>query len=304
MLTLSLDRGWVDSLGEERRTFDLREFLASSMPWRCYLVDGSGRVAVDENGLVSCAEVPKGSWLLGRTRDGVTHFVFCGVGAAEANGPGTPSFVALTDIGERLSDDEALLATQASALSQWHSSDRFCAGCGGEVKAIEMGWATQCQRCRRIEYPRTDAAVIVQICDEEDRVLLVHNVAWAKHRVSLPAGFVEAGETPRRAVIREIQEEVGLSVCDPTYLGSQPWPRPRSLMLGFRARLAGPALPRPDQVEIDWAAFYHRDEYRQAVREGKIVPPRPTSIAQAMLSAWLDGDGNKNPDLSARSGTL
>lgn len=285
MLKLTLDRGQVDSLGNLRPDFSVSGFLASGKPWKCYIVDGLGNIAVqkeDESRLWERQVLPGEAWLLGRTRDGITHFALMSDRCDESG-----TFMPLTAIGADLEGDQALLGAQAVAISRWHHMDQFCAGCGAAVEIIESGWATRCTKCGRVEYPRTDPAVIVRIRDEEDRVLLAHNMAWPDNRASFPAGFVEAGESPRRAVIREMEEEIGLHVADIEYLGAQPWPGPRSLMLAFDARVVGEGTPRPDGVEIDWAAFYSRDEYREALRSGRLRVPRKTAIANSMLADWF-----------------
>ena len=130
--------------------------------------------------------------------------------------------------------------------------------------------------------------VIVRVTDGHDRILLAHNMTWDKPMLSLPAGYIEAGETPRRAIERELIEEVGVPVHKFQYLGAHPWPGPRSLMLAFHAETVNEVIqPIPDQIEIDYAGFYSRDEYVRQLREEKIFAPRSSSIAASMLTDWL-----------------
>ncbi len=124
-----------------------------------------------------------------------------------------------------------------------------------------------------------------------DRVLLARQPVWPPQRYSVLAGFVEVGESLEACVRREIEEEVGVLVDRVRYLGSQPWPFPRSLMLGFSA-VADPSVPlRPADGEIEEARWVHRDTVRAALEsetgavEGLLLPPG-VSIAYRMLRGW------------------
>ncbi|WP_181783205.1 NAD(+) diphosphatase, partial [Pseudonocardia pini] len=151
------------------------------------------------------------------------------------------------------------------------------------------------------EYPRTDPAVICLVHDGADRVLLARQPVWPPGRYSVLAGFVEAGESLEACVAREIGEEVGLDVTDVTYLGSQAWPFPRSLMLGFHAR-ADPDQPLvPADGEIEEARWITRAELRESMARGDwaatpepgsrtVLLPGRVSIARSMLDAWAELD--------------
>jgi NTP pyrophosphohydrolases containing a Zn-finger, probably nucleic-acid-binding len=268
----ALDRGNVDSRSEWRVDFQVPEDSVT------HLVDGRGRIWMDGDELASVPSM-SGDWLLGQTPDGVVHCVRLV--------EGHENMVPLTFIATSLSDTDALLGSIGVALGRWHFADRYCCGCGAEVEIIEAGWATKCMSCERIEYPRTDPAVIVLVLDEQERALLAHNTMWPDDlMMSLPAGFVEAGESPRRAVERELMEEVGVSVDDVSYLAAQPWPGPRSLMIGCKA-VATSTKVVPDGVEIDRARFFSRGEYMAAIESGEVRAPGPASIAHAILKAWL-----------------
>lgn len=183
--------------------------------------------------------------------------------------------------------DMQLIATCAG-LGAWHDNAEFCARCGGRARFDAGGWQRQCERCERIEYPRTDPSIIVAIFDDDDRILVAHNTMWRPGYASLVAGFMEMGEAPEQTVERETLEEVGLHVDQIEYVDSQAWPFPRSLMLGFRARVkAGTSpTPVPDGQEIEWARFYSREEYGAALRRGEVEGPGPISIARAMITDW------------------
>ncbi|MDC4233859.1 NAD(+) diphosphatase [Actinomyces sp. B33] len=200
-------------------------------------------------------------------------------------------WAALRWCGHLLGDDDAALAAAAAALAAWHDSFRYCPRCAAPVEPRAGGWSTACTGCGAVEFPRHDPAIIVLVVDGRDRALLAHNTAWSGSFASAIAGFVEAGESPDRAVAREVREEVGLEVRDVEYLGSQPWPFPRSQMLGYRARTVGAeAVPVPDGQEIEWARFYSREDLAEEIRGGRLEPPGRASIASAMLRDWYGGE--------------
>jgi NAD+ diphosphatase len=192
-------------------------------------------------------------------------------------------------IGSSLGDLEAGLFTAALALANWHDSHRFAPQTGAPTVPAEGGWVRKSVEDGREVFPRTDAAIIVGVVDDDDRILLGSNAMWATNRFSLLAGFVEPGESLESAVVREVFEESGIRVIDPVYLGSQPWPFPASLMLGFIARV-DPALKSrltPDGNEILELRWFSRDELTASL--GEIGLPGPTSIARAILEHWYGG---------------
>ena len=197
---------------------------------------------------------------------------------------------ALRAMGAQMTARDAGLATTATALAAWHARSAYCPSCGGRTSIIEAGWARRCSDCATVHFPRTDPAVIMAVTDTSDRLLLVRGATWAPRRYSVVAGFVEAGESVEAAVAREVWEETGLRVADVEYLASQPWPFPRSLMLGCRARLApGEDRPRPDGQEVVEARLVSRDELTAAADEGSILLPGPTSIARLLIEDWYGG---------------
>jgi len=198
--------------------------------------------------------------------------------------------------GDALSARDADLLTEAMALVNWHAGYTFCPKCGADTRNDHSGWARRCDNGHEL-FPRTDPAVIVLVLDDDDRLLLGSNALWENNRYSLLAGFVEAGESFEQAVIREVEEESGITVADPSYLGSQPWPFPRSLMVGFEARVAAgtdPAALRPDGEEILDLRWFTRDQLRDQ-NSGLLLPGR-TSIARALIEAWLAADGGPTLD--------
>ncbi|PRX44173.1 NAD+ diphosphatase [Prauserella shujinwangii] len=198
--------------------------------------------------------------------------------------------------GALLDDTAAGLFTTAVALRNWHRRGGFCARCGGTVRRVQFGWATRCQSCGREEYPRTDPAVICLVHDDVgtngEHVLLARQPVWPPGRYSVLAGFVEAGESLEACTEREIREEVGVEVRDVRYLGSQPWPFPRSIMLGFAARADRAAEPVPADGEIEDARWVARAEVRAAFdgEHAELALPGNASIAHVMLRAWARAD--------------
>jgi NAD+ diphosphatase len=247
-------------------------------------VSGTGRVAIRQSAdaltldLVASTDVdydPQAHLWLG-TVDQVPIFAALGEPVRA---------VGLRDGLDRLSPVEAELAMRAAALAQYHSRQRFCPECGGLTGVDDLGRSRLCAGCGQAHFPRTDPAIIVAVADAQDRLLLGHHAGWPDHRYSVLAGFVEAGESLEQTVYREVMEEVGLAVDDIRYVSSQPWPMPRSLMLGFTARTAEVDL-RPDGVEIVAALWVDRPGLRQAVRTGEVLLPTPVSIAYRLITTW------------------
>jgi NAD+ diphosphatase len=180
--------------------------------------------------------------------------------------------------------DEATwtLAGRAAQLVDWDRTHRFCGQCATATEPAESERARRCPRCGLVAFPRLAPAVIVLIERDDGRILLARNPNFPMPFFSLLAGFVEPGETLEQAVERETFEEVGVTVGDITYWGSQPWPFPHSLMVGFRARyLGGDFVLQAD--EIAEAGWFGRDEL-------PMTPPT-MSIAGRMIEHWSTARG-------------
>src|SRR3981189_2233597 len=196
--------------------------------------------------------------------------------------------------GQIFDDVSAQLVATATALLNWHDNARFSAVDGAPTKAIKGGWARVNATNGHEEFPRIDPAVICLVHDGHDRAVLARQTAWPERLFSLLAGFVEAGESFETCVGREITEEIGLTVTDVRYLGSQPWPFPRSLMVGFHA------IGDPEQEfsfndgEIAEAAWFTRAEGREAPDHGdwssdspsRLLLPGSISIAREIIESW------------------
>ncbi|MDR2294563.1 MAG: NAD(+) diphosphatase [Microbacterium sp.] len=189
--------------------------------------------------------------------------------------------------------DGALLL-EAVSLARWILDAGHCAFCGAEARLTTGGWARTCTACGREHFPRTDPAVIVAVTDG-DRLLLGSNAMWEQRRYSCFAGFVEAGESLEEAVRREVKEESGIDVERVAYAGSQAWPFPRSLMLGFRAHARDARTAHADGEEILDVRWFTRAEIRAAYAgELDLLLPGKPSIAHELISGWAaeaDHDG-------------
>lgn len=201
------------------------------------------------------------------------------------------SWLDLRSVGALLEPRDAGLFTQALALANWHGTASFSPATGEPTTVAQAGWVRVDPSSGRENYPRTDPAVIVAVLDDDDRILLGSNVEWHPGRFSLLAGFVEPGESLEAAVIREIYEEAGVVVVDPEYRGSQPWPFPASLMLGFEARIAPgtPSDPRPDGTELRELRWFTREQLAADLAAGRVILPGPASIARAIIEDWFGG---------------
>jgi NAD+ diphosphatase len=198
--------------------------------------------------------------------------------------------VSLREAGPHLSDRDVGLMVHAVGLANWHAVHTHCPRCGAVTVPEQAGHSRRCPVDGSEHFPRLDPAVIMLVTDPDDRCLLARNALWPERRVSILAGFVEPGESAEQAVAREVLEETGISVVAPRYLGSQPWPMPHSLMLGFRARATGSLEIIVDSEEIAEARWFSRDELRASVDSGEIRLPPPVSIAHRIIESWYGSD--------------
>ena len=232
-----------------------------------------------------------GRLLLARPHDGAIFLGLSGdvpVFAADlgADEPASGSPAGLREAATELPAEQAGLAAYAAALLGWHRRHRFCANCGQPTQPRDGGHERHCPACDAHHFPRTDPVVIVRVTDGA-RLLLGRKAEWPERRYSVLAGFVEPGETLEDAVRREIQEEAGVEVLSASYVASQPWPFPSSLMLGFHAT-AQPGDPRPHDVELaDVRWFEEREVEDAAAGRGAAFLPPPFTIARRLIDGWL-----------------
>jgi NAD+ diphosphatase len=242
------------------------------------------------------ADAPPADAVVLGEEDGVAYWAMRG-GPDLVAGDDPSEWTDLRAVGAELDALGAGLLTGAVAVLNWHDAARFCSRDGSPTVPHNAGWARRCTAEQHEEYPRTDPAIICLVHDGADQVLLARQPVWPQGRYSVLAGFVEAGESLEACVVREVGEEVGLDVTDIRYLGSQGWPFPRSLMVGFHA-LADPSQPlRPADGEIEEAIWVTRAEVREAMEKGDwaaqpepgqrlVLLPGSISIARSMLESW------------------
>lgn len=266
------------------------------------------------------AMTPQEEAFLGLDADGVAWFGLqlppdSGAGGAADQtpqgpdpGPGAPPgarFLPLRTVGPALPAAEAAILAQALGVLAWHRRHRFCAACGAPSRPDQGGWRRRCtetERCGALHFPRTDPAVIMLVHHGRGaaaRCLLGRGPRLPPRMLSTLAGFVEPGESLEEAVRREIAEETGVRVGRVAYAGSQPWPFPSSIMLGFHceAETADIVL---DPRELEHAGWYARTEVaafaempgdpRTALPGDGWLLPRADSIARRLILGWLSDD--------------
>jgi len=198
-----------------------------------------------------------------------------------------PLWVTLRDVGAQLSPLDVGLAITATALATWHQTHIYCAQCGLPTEICDAGWSRRCPTDCVTHFPRTEPAIIVAIEDSAQRILLGRRTNWPDTWFSTLAGFVEAGESCEAAVVREVREEVGveLDIKSLQYLGSQPWPYPASLMLGYSARAITTEF-KPDEDEIAEIRWLSRSELASQCESGLLKLPNPAAISWHLIENW------------------
>jgi NAD+ diphosphatase len=186
-----------------------------------------------------------------------------------------------------LSARDAEVAATGKAVMEWHRSHGFCAKCGQKSEIKMGGWQRDCPACGTHHFPRTDPVVIMLIT-HGNAVLMGRSPGWPEGMYSLLAGFIEPGETIEAAVRREVFEEAGVRVGEVSYLASQPWPFPASLMFGCAGEAVSHEI-KIDPVEIEDALWVTREEMADifAGQHPKIKPARKGAIAHFLLENWL-----------------
>lgn len=211
--------------------------------------------------------------------------------------PGEGEFVDLRKVGPVLEPGQAALLAYARGLIYWHRHNGFCAGCGSPTASSDGGYSRSCSNtdCAKRTFPRIDPAVIMLVEHHPEdgsppRCLLGRHSRLPAGMYSTLAGFVESGESLEEAVAREVLEEVGVEVADVRYQGSQPWPFPASIMLGFRARALGTEI-RIDDDELEDAKWFTADEIKTFGEwwdgQSSRSIPRADSIARYLIESWI-----------------
>jgi NAD+ diphosphatase len=307
--------GVLDGLSLARSAVDRASHHRADLAWvAAAWADEGTRVLVLDHGqtlinftgdgaeleLTSPGKAPEGArFLLGVDDAGVAYFGVDGprggLGAGPLPAPGSAPaapleggvhVAGLRQAGPLLGDRDAGLFTHAVALANWHATHTHCPRCGSPTEPVLAGHARRCPVDGSEHFPRVDPAVIMLVRDDGDRCLLARNRNWPPGRVSILAGFVEPGESLEQAVVREVGEETGLRVGGMRYVGSQPWPMPRSLMLGFVAHAGGQQEIVVDEEEIAEARWFTREQLTAAVATREVLLPPPVSIAHRIIESW------------------
>jgi NAD+ diphosphatase len=166
----------------------------------------------------------------------------------------------------------------ASQLLYWQRTSNFCPVCGHVPQPEQGTWGKKCPNCGHVAYPHVTPAILALVHDDDGHMLLTHKHGWGK-RFSCVAGFVEPGESLEECVQREVREELGVEVADVTYTGSQSWPFPHQLMVGYTARYVGGELHIQEQ-ELDDARWF-------SVENPPEMPPS-VSLSYTIIHTWIE----------------
>lgn len=191
------------------------------------------------------------------------------------------SFEGLRQVYGRLDEDLFWVAARAVQIVDWDRTHQFCGRCGSPLITKTTERAKECPQCGLLHFPRLAPAIIVLV-ERGDQLLLARSRHFMPGMYSVLAGFVEPGESLEEAVVREVKEEVGIEVKDIRYIGSQPWPFPHSLMIGFTAAYAGGEISLDDS-EIEAAGWFSA--------ENLPAVPGKISIARKLIDGFLEKQG-------------
>lgn len=267
--------------------------LAALTNWRARLLklDGLAPVIAPEGGLEwgTLADADPDAELVFLGLDPAGKACFAAVAPALV-GSVAPPDPRLWQVMGLLPPAELATYGAAKALVDWHARHRFCARCGHGTVLAKGGWQRSCTNgaCKAEHFPRTDPVTIMTV-EHEGRLLLGRQPRFPPRRFSALAGFVEPGESIEEAVAREVHEEAGVRVRDVTYVASQPWPFPSSLMIACHAHADDPALTI-DTTELDDARWFTRDEVLHAMsgaEDGAFIAPPPFAVAHYLLKWWI-----------------
>lgn len=288
LANLLLSRSATDRSAELRKN---PEWIAGALkdPSTLFICVNNSQAPVSANDLrfFALEEIPQDSLTYFLGLEGDIAFFGVSVDTDFVSTHDPDSWLSLRASGSRLSDRDAGLLVAAVALDNWNFTHTHCPRCGTHTVQNDAGWTRRCPTDNSIHFPRTDPAVIVLVTDSDDRVLLARQNRWLEGWVSVLAGFVEAGEPAESAVIREIFEESGIRI-DPAsidYLGSQPWPFPNSLMLGYQAKALNTDIC-VDGEEIVEAHWYDRTQVKELCENQKMHLPPRVSIAHQLIARW------------------
>ena len=238
-------------------------------------LEGDAAALPDWSELVALGATEERAHYLGRRGDEDCYAIEL---EEETEAPTGMAFEGLRALYGRLVDPHFAVAGRASQIVEWDRTHRYCGRCGEPTVLAPNDRAKHCPRCGLLSFPRVSPAVIMRI-DRGEQILLARNAAFSGPFFSVLAGFVEPGESLEEAVVREVAEEVGLRIHALRYFGSQPWPFPHQLMIGFTAHYAGGEI-RINPEELAEAGWYSRDNLPQL--------PSKMSISRRLIDAWIE----------------
>jgi NAD+ diphosphatase len=195
----------------------------------------------------------------------------------DAIAPAGMIFRGLRELYGTLDEDFFVLSGRAVQIMEWDRTHQYCGHCATPTSQLPNERAKRCSKCGLVNYPRLSPAVIVLISRGEE-LLLARAHRFPTRMYSVLAGFVEPGESLEETVVREVREEVGIEVKDIRYFGSQPWPFPNSLMIGFTAAYASGEITIEPQELVD-AAWFSKHNLPQ-------LPPK-LSIARKLIDWFI-----------------
>lgn len=197
------------------------------------------------------------------------------------------SFADLRRAGAFMEPSRAKLLGYARGMCRWNRVTRFCELCGGDLRMSHAGFARDCAGCSHRHFPRTDVAVMILVT-QDGECLLARQASWPKGMFSALAGFVEPGESLEDCVHRETGEEVGLSLKSVAYRGSQPWPFPRQLMVGYECEATNREVSLDDQ-ELSEFRWCTREGLRASLdRKADFFVPPPLSLAHGLIKSFAE----------------
>ena len=286
-LPLGFTGAWLDRADQLRTNAEAFAAVSTDPRARCLVLDGIDFVPGEGGGLMwepLDAVDERALMLLGIDDAGIPHFVREAPAGVRIDAR-SRTVMRLLPL---LSGPDAALYGGARSLVDWHARHRFCAVCGSPTDLFRGGWGRRCGSCNAEHFPRVDP-VVIMLAECEGRVLVGRQGGFPPGFFSALAGFVEPGESLEEAVARELFEEAGIRVSNVSYVASQPWPFPSSLMIGCRAVAKDPALTL-DTTEIEAAMWVDKAEVRAALGGDMGAPfmaPPPLAIARYLLEDWV-----------------